>query len=261
MISALVKNRKVLWELALNDCKARFSSSLLGVFWTILQPLINMLVIWFVFQVGFKSASLSDGIVFIVWYMPAFLIWNYFSEATSQGTASIIEYSYLVKKVNFDVEIIPAIKVLSNAIIHVFFIGLIIFINLCYGMLPTIYYMQCVYYLFSAICLVLSISTLFSALAPFATDITNLISVGIQIGFWATPIFWDPSNMTDRVRFLLKLNPMYYLCQGYRDTFVYGIQFWKHPMMTAYFWILVLVLYFIGVRTFKKSKKQFDDVL
>ncbi len=261
MLKVILKNKKILWELALNDCKARFSSSLLGVFWTILQPLINMLVIWFVFQVGFKSANLSDGIVFIVWYMPAFLVWNYFSEGTSQGTGSIIEYSYLVKKVNFDVEIIPAIKVISNAIIHSFFIVFIILVNICYGIYPSLFYFQVIYYLICVIGLVLALSTLFSALAPFATDITNLISVAIQMGFWATPIFWDPSNMTETVRFILKINPMYYVCQGYRDTFVYSVGFWEHPIMTIYFWTIVVTVYAIGVRAFSKSKKQFDDVL
>ena len=120
MIRKLVKDRKIILELAKNDCKARFSSSILGIVWTILQPLVNMLVIWLVFQIGFKTSNLSGDIPFIIWYMPAFLIWNYFQEATSQSTNSMLEYSYLVKKVNFDVEVIPPIKILSNELIIVF---------------------------------------------------------------------------------------------------------------------------------------------
>ena len=127
MIKKLIKDRKIILELAKNDCKARFSSSILGIVWTILQPLVNMLVIWLVFQIGFKSSNLSGDIPFIIWYMPAFLIWNYFQEATSQSTNSMLEYSYLVKKVNFDVEVIPPIKIISNAFIHCFFIAFIIF--------------------------------------------------------------------------------------------------------------------------------------
>ncbi len=261
MFSILFKNRRLLWELAKNDCKARFSSSLLGVFWTILQPLINMLVIWFVFQAGFKSANISGDIVFIVWYMPAFLIWNYFSESTSQGTGSIIEYSYLVKKVNFDIEIIPAIKIVSNLLIHSFFIIFIMAVNICYGIFPNMYYIQAIYYLICAVCLAHSLSVLFSSLAPFATDITNLVAIAIQIGFWATPIFWDATQMNSTVRMILKINPMYYICQGYRESFVYGVGFWEHPVLTCYFWILCICIYWIAIRTFKNSKRQFDDVL
>lgn len=190
MIKKLIKDRKIILELAKNDCKARFSSSILGIVWTILQPLVNMLVIWLVFQIGFKSSNLSGDIPFIIWYMPAFLIWNYFQEATSQSTNSMLEYSYLVKKVNFDVEVIPPIKIISNAFIHCFFIAFIIFVNFCYGKMPTIYYLQVIYYFFCAAAFSMSIGWLCSAITPFATDVSNIVSIIIQLGFWITPIFW-----------------------------------------------------------------------
>lgn len=261
MFRKLYVDRKLLWELAKNDCKARFSGSMLGVIWTVLQPLVNMLVIWFVFQVGFKSSNLEGDIPFIVWYMPAFLIWNFFSEATSQGTNSLLEYSYLVKKVNFNVEIIPAIKVLSSAVVHLFFIVFIVFVNICYGKLPSLYYLQVIYYFFCAFMLALALSWLFGAITPFATDVANLVSIIIQLGFWVTPIFWDPSSLTETASFLLKLNPMYYVCMGYRDTFVYGVPFYSHYNLTIYFWGVVIVLFIIGTKLFKKSRPHFDDVL
>lgn len=261
MIKNLITNRKILWELSKNDCKSRFSSSLLGVIWTVLQPLINMLVIWLVFQVGFKSSNIAEDIPFIIWYMPAFLSWNYFQEATSQSANSIIEYSYLVKKVNFNVEIIPPIKIISNGIIHIFFIGFIIFVNLCYGKMPTLYYFQVFYYFFCAAILSLSFGWLCSAIAPFAPDITNIVAIIIQVGFWVTPIFWDPSALTSIAKFLLKLNPMYYVCMGYRDCFVYGIPFYAHPNQTIYFWIVTVSIWLIGTRLYKKSQMHFVDML
>ena len=261
MIKKVYDDRKLLFKLAINDCKARFSSSLLGAIWTVLQPLVNMLVIWLVFQVGFKSSNLADDTPFIVWYMPAFLVWNFFSEATSQGTNSLLEYSYLVKKVNFNVEIIPAIKVMSSALIHLFFIAFIMFVNLCYGLFPTVYYLQVIYYFFCAFMLALALSWLFGAITPFVTDVANLVAIIIQVGFWVTPIFWDPSNMTEISAFILKLNPMYYVCMGYRDTFIYGKMFWEHQVLTVYFWIVVVVIMLLGIRVFQKSRPQFDDVL
>lgn len=261
MFKKVYIDRKILWELAKNDCKARFSGSLLGAVWTILQPLVNMLVIWLVFQVGFKSSNLADDIPFIVWYMPAFLVWNFFSEATSQGASSLIEYSYLVKKVNFNVEIIPAIKVVSAAIIHLIFYVFIVFVNLCYGIMPSLYYLQAFYYFFCAFMLALSLSWLFGALTPFATDIANLVAIIIQVGFWITPIFWDPSNMKNISAMLLKLNPMYYVCMGYRDSFIYNRMFYEYPELTIYFWAIVVINLIIGTRLFKKSRPHFDDVL
>lgn len=261
MFRVLFSNRKILWELSKNDCRARFSSAILGVVWTILQPLVNMLVIWLVFQVGFKTSNLSDDIPFIVWYMPAFLIWNYFSEATSQATNSLLEYSYLVKKVNFNVEIIPPIKIISNGIIHIFFIGFIIFVNLCYGKLPTVYYLQVIYYFACAAFLSMSLGWFFAAINPFITDISNIVAIIIQIGFWVTPLFWDPSSLTGTAQIMLKLNPMYYVCMGYRDCFVYNTPVYMHPVLTLYFWTLTIIIWNVGVHLYNKSKVHFVDVL
>lgn len=261
MIRKVIKNRKIILELAKNDCKARFSSSILGVVWTILQPLVNMLVIWLVFQIGFKTSNLSGDIPFIIWYMPAFLIWNYFQEATSQSTNSMLEYSYLVKKVNFDVELIPPIKILSNAFIHCFFIVFIIFVNLCYGKMPNIYYLQVFYYFFCAAMFSMAIGWLCSAITPFATDVSNIVSIIIQLGFWITPIFWDPSALNSTAAMLVKINPMYYICMGYRDCFVYNVPFYMHPLLMIYFWMITIALWMIGSKLYKKAKPHFDDVL
>ncbi len=261
MIKSLIKNRKILWELAKNDTKARFSSSILGAVWTVLQPLVNMLVIWGVFQWGFRSSDLEGGIPFIVWYMPAFLIWNFFSEATSQASNSVIDYSYLVKKVNFNVDIIPAIKVLSNAIIHVFFIVFIVFVNMCYRQAFNIYYFQCIYYFVCVAIFSLSIGYLCAGLSPYAPDVANVITIIIQLGFWITPIFWDPSALTDTASLLLKINPMYYICMGYRDCFVYHTPFYYHPKLTIWFWFITILLWWLGTRIYMKAKINFDDVL
>ena len=96
----LLKERNIIWNLAINDCKARFASSGLGVIWSFLTPLMTILVFWFVFQVGFKNPPIKD-VPFMVWYIPAYLSWNYFSETLVQAANSLMEYRYLVKKVNF----------------------------------------------------------------------------------------------------------------------------------------------------------------
>lgn len=254
------KNRRIIWQLAKNDCKARYAASGLGIVWAFLQPLLNVLVLWYVFQVGFKSMPV-EGIPFIVWYIPAFLSWNFFQEAVSQSTNSLIEYSYLLKKVNFDATIIPLIKILSASIIHFGFIIFILIVNIIYGRTISVYFAQMLYYFLCAFALSASLGWLLSALAVFVKDIANVVSVILQIGFWATPLFWDPSNMDIRVQALLKWNPMYYVCVGYRESVISDICFWEHPVLTARFWILVVVIFICGTYIFKKLRPQFVDVL
>lgn len=259
-ITNLFKNKKIIWQLAKNDCKARFAASGLGVVWAFLQPLLNILVLWFVFQIGFRSMPV-ENVPFIVWYIPAFLSWNFFSEAVSQSANSLLEYSYLLKKVNFNVTIIPLIKVVSAAIIHMAFIAFIIIINLLYGCRPTLYFLQILYYFFCALCLSASLGWLLSALTVFLKDIANCVAVVLQIGFWITPLFWDPSGMNQLVQNLLKINPMYYVCMGYRESVIGNALFWQHPVQTIYFWTVTAVLFICGSKIFFKLKPHFVDML
>ncbi len=259
-IKELWSEKKLVWELAKNDCKARFSSSALGAVWTFLQPLINILVIWYVFEIGFKNPPVDD-VPFIVWYLPAFLSWNFFSEGLSTSTTSLLEYSYLVKKVNFKVSIIPVIKIVSAALIHFGFILFIMIVNFLYGIKMNVYYLQAVYYFFSMFVLMLGLGWLFASISVFLSDFSNIISIIIQTGFWATPIFWDPRNMEPVVQKILKFNPMYYITQGYRDSFVFGVGVWERPKITLYFWIVTIVIFVAGTYMYKKLRPQFDDVL
>lgn len=256
----LWNDRKIIWQLAKNDCKARFASSTLGITWSFLQPLLNVLVLWFVFQVGFRSMPVED-IPFIVWYIPAFLSWNFFQEAVAQSTSSLADYGYLLKKVNFNVPMIPMIKVLSASIIHMAFMVFIVLINLFYGRMPNVYFLQMFYYFLCAFALSASLGWLLSALNVFLRDVANLVALVLQIGFWMTPLFWDPSGLTPTVQWMLKLNPMYYVCVGYRESIVSMIPFWRHPILTTYFWSVVLVIFVLGTTIFRRLRPHFADAL
>ena len=116
----LWQNRHLIWKLAKNDFKTRFAGSYLGIVWAFVQPIVTVLVYWFVFQVGMRNGDIN-GKPFIVWYIPAYLVWTFFSEAFSASANSVREYSYLVKKVNFPIFSIPVVKVISALFIHIFF--------------------------------------------------------------------------------------------------------------------------------------------
>jgi len=81
------------------------------------------------------------------------------------------------------------------------------------------------------------------------------------MGFWATPIFWDINMMPPNIQMILKLNPMFYIVQGYRESFIYFSPFWKHPYQTLYFWLVATILFVSGALIFKRLKAQFADAL
>lgn len=253
-------SRKMIISLAINDLRVKFSASFLGVMWAVLQPLVTILVLWFVFQVGLKNAPVSN-VPFIVWLAPSYLLWNFITEAVMGSANSIMEYRYLVKKINFKVSIIPIIKIMSATYIHFAFILFIIFLNLVYGIGGSLYYLQCIYYLFATNMLLLGIGWLLAALVPFIPDVLSLANVGIQIGFWATPIVWDADAMSGVAKIIIELNPFYYVCQGYRETFTSNIWFWEKGWINIYYWLVVFFFFVLGTYVFRKMRPQFADVI
>lgn len=254
------ENRTMLWQLAKNDLKARFATSFLGIGWAFIQPLCTILVFWFVFQVGLRSADV-DNVPFIVWYAPAYLVWAFFQETVSNMTNCIKEYHYLVRKVNFKISLIPTVKMIPSILVHLGFFVFIIGLNLVYGIGFHISNLQMVYYFFCGIAFAYGLGLICATIAPFAGDIQSIVNVVMTVGFWATPIVWNIENVPDTVQKILKFNPMYYVCNGYRDAWLTHIPFWERTGTTIGFWAITLILILIGCKLFRKMSPEFVDVL
>jgi lipopolysaccharide transport system permease protein/teichoic acid transport system permease protein len=125
----------------------------------------------------------------------------------------------------------------------------------------TFYFLQFLYYLFCLCALALGIGWIVSALNVFIRDVGQIVEVAVQIGFWATPIFWDVNIMPPKFQTIFKLNPMFYVVQGYRDSFIYFKPFWEYPYQTLWFWTLTSITLVSGALIFKKLKPQFAEVL
>lgn len=260
-IRDLWKDKKVLFELAKNDFKAKYTNSLLGIVWAFAVPLITVLVLWFVFEVQFRSAPM-ENVPFILWYMPAFLVWNFFTDAFGAGSGCIAEYSYLVKNMRFRVSALPIVKIISSSFVHMFFIVFIFVIYGVYGHAPRINNIQIIYYYFSLVVFLIGLTWVTSALAVFTKDTLSVVNLIVQVGFWATPIVWSMDTMPATVQNVLKLNPIFYICNGYREAFCTNSWFFQdHPLWTAYYWIFTLVLFVIGAYVFKRLRPQFADLL
>lgn len=256
----LKNNKNLIMKLGFNDFKTKYASSYLGIIWGFINPLITILVYWFVFQVAFKSGDM-DGAPFILWFLCGIVPWFFFSEALNSATNSFIEYSYLVKKVKFNVDILPFIKIISSLFVHLFFVVVTFAVMALYGYYPNIYNIQVLYYLFCMIMLVFSITVFTSSVVLFFRDLGQIISIIVNVGFWFTPIGWNVNIVPIQLQIFLKMNPMFYIVQGFRDSFVANNYFWERPYQTVYFWFFVILMFFIGITLFKKLRPHFADVL
>ena len=256
----LIKSRRLIFELAKKDLQNRYLGSYLGIVWAFVQPMVTILIFWFVFQVGFKSAPV-DNLPYVLWLICGMVPWFFFSEALQGATNSVVDNGYLVKKIVFRVNLLPIIRILSSLFIHIFFIIVIFVMFIIYGYRPSIYNIQVVYYLIATIALLLGLSWITSALVVFLRDLGQIIAIVIQFGFWLTPIFWSFNIMPEKYHFIFKINPIYYIVEGYRDTFINHIWFWQHYNLTISYWVITLILFFAGMLLFKKLRPHFADVL
>lgn len=260
-IKDIFLSRSLIVSMTKRDIKNSYSGSLFGFFWMFFQPLVTILVMWFVFQVGFKAGDTTGNVPFALWLVSGVVPWFFFSGAVSSATQSIVEQSNIVKKIVFNVSILPIVKIAAGLIVHLFFILVTAAICYLYGYKPVLAWLQIPYYLFCGIMLAVGISWLTSSIMVFFKDIGQFISVVLQLGFWGTPIFWNISMIGEKYHWIFKLNPVFYFVEGYRDALIYNRWFWHNMEWTLYFWFFTLFILFLGSMCFNKLKPHFADVL
>ena len=127
ILSKVKDNIILLNKLVENDLKSRYSGSAFGLVWAYIQPLVTVLVFWYVFQLGFRNPPV-DNVEFILWFIAGYIPWTFFNDGLLSSSNVMYEYSYLVKKMKFKVWMLPIIKVLSSFYIHLFFVIFNVFI-------------------------------------------------------------------------------------------------------------------------------------
>ena len=266
-MAGVYESRKLIARLSVNDFKTKFAGSYLGIIWAFVQPVITILVYWFVFEKGMKPAAIRDAagteVPYVLWLIAGMVPWFFFSDALSGGTRALLDYSYLVKKVVFKIVILPIVKIVSAVFVHLFFLAFAVLLYTLYGYYPDVYTLQVLYYSICLFVLVMGISYLTSAVVVFFRDLNQVINIVLQVGVWVTPIMWniDTMDISPVLKNLLKLNPLYYIVQGYRDAFIGKVAFFERWELTIYFWVVTIVFVVLGTHVFKKLRMHFADVL
>jgi ABC-type polysaccharide/polyol phosphate export permease len=127
--------------------------------------------------------------------------------------------------------------------------------------LPGVYTLQLIYYLAAMFFLLLGLGWITSSTSIFVQDVSNIVMIITQFGFWLTPIIWNITRIPEKYRWIIKLNPMCYIVNGYRDSLIYKIPFWSKPYETIYFWFFTLMVLLIGVVVFRRLKPHFGEVI
>ena len=258
---SLIKNRKLVWKLGRSDFKNRFASTSLGSLWGFLQPFVFMATYVIVFNYILKTKS-SAEYPYVVWFLPGMTMWMFLNDSIMSASSSIRAYSYLVKKIVFPVDVIPVISIISSSFVSLFLVIVTIIVCAVFGYLPNLLIL--IYILFAAYCFIIAFTRFTSAVTTMIPDFANLLGIAMQLFFWFTPIIWNLGMLSEHQTILkiIQCTPFTYLVTGLRQVFIQeNIIFAEHGLYTIVFWIITILIFLWGNSIFKRTKKDFADVL
>ncbi|WP_346295511.1 ABC transporter permease [Rhodopseudomonas sp. P1] len=259
-LADLASKRDLIFSLSVRNFKSAYFGSLFGMTWVIVEPLIYVFLLWFFFTKAIKFQP-PEGYPYVPWLMTAMALWNFISLTLTSSASTFRSHAFLLKRPEFNMSLLPVVNILTGLYIHGIFLVILVAILLLSGIPFTLYWFQAGYYLLATAILLLGVAWIAASLSLFIKDVTNIIGIIIQIGFWTSPIFWSLNTFPANFRVLLQLNPLSYVMEGYRKSFLYAQPFWNDPIGFAYFWSFTLIVLLIGVVTYKTLRPHFGDVV
>lgn len=258
-LGRLVRYRGLIQSLVVRELKARYRGSVLGFFWSFINPLLLLLVYWFVFSVVLPGIRPVDIQPYALFMFCGLLPWTWFSSSILEASGVLIAGGNLIKKVLFPAEVLPFVTVFAN-MIH-FFLGLPIIAGaLVYFDVP-IHPLELLWLpvvVLVQLFFTLGLALIVSALTVHFRDLKDILGNLMTFWFFATPIIYPMSMAPARGKALLDLNPFTHLAVSYQEVLFYDGPFghWK--------WLLALgggsvVLFLIGYFLFDRLRDSFAE--
>ena len=249
--------RDMLLYLVLRDIKARYTQSVFGIGWAVLQPLFLMIVFTVIF--GKLVKINTNGMDYAVFSYTALVPWAYFSNSLMLTTGSLIQNSNLLSKVFFPRIVLPMSTVLSTLVDFFIAFILVIVLMIWYQVSPTLWVLFLPALLLLMVVLSVSLGSLFTALAIQYRDVRHGISFLVQGMMYASPVVYPVSIIPDKYRLIYGLNPMAGVIEGFRSALLGATPMpWDLIIVGT---IVTLVLAVIGLTYFKFTERIFADVM
>jgi len=248
--------RELLWVLTARDIKVRYKQTVLGAAWAILRPVLTMLIFSVVFGVMAKMPS--DGLPYPVFVYAALLPWTFFAAAISTSGQSLVGSTHLVSKVYFPRLIIPLSSIGAGLVDFAISTVILLLMMLWYGVGWSVNLLVAPLLLAATIFIALGVGTLLSALTVAYRDFTHLTPFIVQIWMYITPVIFPVSLVPERWQWLLYLNPMTGLVEGFRAAFL-GKPFDLSGLGISF--AIAIVFFVIGVAYFEKVERRFADII
>jgi lipopolysaccharide transport system permease protein len=249
----LASTRFILWNIIKRDLKLRYRHSLLGFVWSLLNPLLMMIVLTLVFSVLFRTPSQQYPLFLLLGLLP----WRFFSFGTGSSLWSVVNNPGLVTKVKIRREILVAAAVGAAFIGTCLEFAALSPLMVFFGLKPTAFLLLFPVLLVMELLLIYGISLLLASLNVYFRDVSQIWEIALQLGFFVTPIFYDPSQVPTRFQWLFTINPMANLVESFR-----GLALTKSipdyvSIFVMFVWIGLSLA--VGTATFRHYEPRFAE--
>lgn len=256
------KYRDLVMMFVRRDFVANYKQTILGPIWFFLQPLLTTLT--FVLIFGRVAGLSTDGLPMIAFYLAGVTIWNYFSETLNKTATVFRDNAQMFGKVYFPRLTMPVSIVISNLIRFLIQFILFLFVWVYYlfqdnAVYPNLYILLTPFLVIIMGVLALGFGMVISAMTTKYRDLIFLLTFGVQLLMYATPVIYPLSSISEKYKWLILANPMSSIVETFRYAFLgTGIFDWYNLGYSLLFSIVILVL---GTIIFNKVEKSFTDTV
>lgn len=249
--SSIKRNWFMLSELVSKDFKLKYRRSILGVLWSVLNPLLMMVVIAAVFSAFFKFKIENFALYLIIGQT----LFNYIANSTTDSMSSILGAASLIKKIRIDKLIFPVEKTLFGLVNFAISLIAVVIVMVYFQVAPTIYMLLLPYLLVCAFFFALGIGLILATLAIFFRDIIHLWGVVTTAWMYATPVIYPIDILPEWMMSIMVFNPMYYFVNFFREIALWGTM----PPVNEFVILAccAAAFFLLGLLIFRKNEKKF----
>jgi teichoic acid transport system permease protein len=228
-----------------------------------LNPAIQVGIYYLVFGVGVNQGREISGVPFIVWMLIGITVWFYVNSSILGASNSIHRQVGMVAKMKFPVSVLPTINIVSNLSSYFPMLAIVVITVLGFGGTPSLYWLQYIYYFFCMFVFLFAFGLLNATITVLIRDYHIFLQSVLRLLFYVSGPIWDIQNrnLPPTLVKVLRINPVYYIIEGFRDTFLNRAWFWEKATYGFIFWGMVLILLILGSHLHMKFRAKFVDYI
>jgi len=252
----LNRYRQLLFSLAWRDIRVKYAQTYIGLFWALINPVVNLVILSFVF--GRIAQVDTQGVPHLLFTITGLAAWTYFSTLFSEAGNSIVGSQAMIKKIYFPRLVIPLSKALSGLIDFGITMICLLVIMIYYGIWPGANVIWLPLFILLALVSGLAVGIIASALTVRYRDFAFVVPMLVRIGMFATPIAYSSTAVPQEFKFLYFLNPMAGVVEGFRWSLLGNETLDSYMLFSI---SLMIILLFVGLFLFAKMERVMADIL